>query len=121
MEKLNKLEKDMGFVVVTLEKYVKEIIQLKKIVTELSETNENLTEEIANLKENDEYMQSIINAQHNRLDIIEHNINHETHLHEWMRDESVKNAIDFRLTPKEISKGVKNYDDRMLQFNRKRY
>jgi CRISPR/Cas system-associated exonuclease Cas4 (RecB family) len=104
MNKLDVLGNDIGKIASILEKYVKEIVEIKARVTELE--REKLQ------------MQVVINEQAIRLDALEHNVNNEIYLHEWMRDESVKNAIDFTLTPKEISRGKKNYDDAVLRFRR---
>jgi hypothetical protein len=104
---MEQIGNDIGRIAVILEKYVKEIVEIKA--------------RIAELERDKLQMQAVINEQHNRIEILEHNVNNETYLHEWMRDESVKSAIDFTLTPKEISRGKKNYDDAMLRFNRRPY
>jgi hypothetical protein len=118
MERVEKLENDMGVVVAALEKYVRggsEVetrlgVALDRI-GELEAVNAKLLVDI-------NYIQGVLNAQHNRLDMLEHNVNHETQLNEWMVDESHQDATDFRITPKEIGEGIQNYDDQMLRYGR---
>jgi chromosome segregation ATPase len=119
--KIKKLEDDQKVIVNALEKIVKENISYKEQMAQIATVMVAMKDKQMELYEQNNNLNLAFNQLQNQIHELEHNVNNETHLHDWMAEESQQDAFDARLTPGDIARGIRNYDDELLKFGRGRY
>lgn len=120
---MDDLHNEILVITKSMEKLVREsmrrdnkMIDLERKINTCQNSMRDMAQEINGLRQEVVAVQQELGRAQNKLDLVEYENAHETHLNQFMQEEAVKDATDFAMTPKDISKGATAYNSNRAKF-----
>lgn len=120
-QKIVQLQQNQIEIANLLEKYAKEGINVKNTINLLVQSLLVLKHQQVALMNQVEKLNNSIDQVQTQISELDHNVSSEDQLSNWMKEESKEMAFDSPLTGEELSKKLKDYDNELMRFNRRRY